>query len=128
MNIYIITAFGVVAAITGLILKNIKPEFSAIITILAVCTIAGILLSKLSVVFEFINQIFDLSEVNEKYLKILIKAAGICYIANLGSSICKECGQEAISKQIEIIAKVTIVTIAIPIFTELLKIVADLSS
>ena len=127
MNSYVITAFGVATAVIALFIKQFKPEFSSAVAVLAVCAISGVLISRLSVVFEFINEIFSLSDVNEKYIKILIKGAGICYISNLGSSICKECGQEAISKQIETVARVTVVVMAIPVFTELLKIVSDLS-
>ena len=128
MNILVVVAFSVIAAITSFVLKQIKPEFSTVVSILAICCVLVMLLSHIATVFEFVEQIFSVATASGEYIKILIKSAGICYISHLGSSICKECGQNTISKQIELVGKVSIILIALPTFAELLKVVANLSS
>ena len=128
MNILSVVAFCVVSALIGFVVKQFKPEFSTVVSILVVCAVVGVLFSSIKTVFEFIEKIVAISSVSNEYIKILIKSAGICYISHLGSSICKELEQNAISKQVELIGKISIILVAIPAFTELLKIVVDLSA
>ena len=127
MNIALITVFGVVAALVGFVLKQVKHEFAVVISIVAVCGIIAVIISQTATIYEFIESAFDLTSVNGEYIKLLLKASGIVLISHLGSTICKDCGQLAISQQIEIAAKISIILIALPVFTELLKVVSSLS-
>ena len=58
---------------------------------------------------------------NRVYLTILLKIAGITYIAEFASGICRDAGYGAIGSQIEIFGKLSILAVSMPIVLALLE-------
>lgn len=55
------------------------------------------------------------------YLSALLKMAGITYIAEFASGICKDAGYGSLGTQIEIFAKLSILAVSMPILLALLE-------
>ena len=55
------------------------------------------------------------------YLSALLKMAGITYIAEFASGICKDAGFGSLGIQIEIFAKLSILAVSMPILLALLE-------
>ena len=68
----------------------------------------------------YLNQISELTNVSKEYIKILLKITGITFICEITSDICKDCGYVAISNQVQIFGKISILVISLPIFSELI--------
>ena len=58
-------------------------------------------------------------------LTTLLKMAGITYIAEFASGICKDAGYGAIGTQIEIFAKLSILAVSMPVLLALLETLRD---
>ena len=54
-------------------------------------------------------------------LEVLLKMAGITYIAEFASGICKDAGYGSLGTQIEIFAKLSILAVSMPILLALLE-------
>ena len=52
---------------------------------------------------------------------------GVAYLAEFGSALCKDAGQSAISGQIELVGKLAILAISMPVVTALFETIAGLS-
>ena len=63
--------------------------------------------------------------INSVYLTTLLKMAGITYIAEFASGICKDAGYGAIGTQIEIFAKLSILAVSMPVLLALLETLRD---
>lgn len=112
---------GIVAVMVAIIFKKGKEEYSLYISILASVIILFLGISKLEVILEAIEKVRSYIQINSAYIGILIKIVGITYITEFSASLCKDSGYQAISEQIELVGKLTILAISMPILLSLLE-------
>lgn len=116
-------AVGVISIATvvlGIQFKNVKPEYGILLSITGCLIIFIMMLTKLTYIINIFNQISELTNVSKEYIKILLKITGITFICEIASDICKDCGYVAISNQVQIFGKISILVISLPIFSELI--------
>lgn len=119
LKIFLI-AFVALAAIV--LLKQIKPEF-ALLFKFATILLLGFL--AFSVVSDAVSEIFSFGErvsIDSEMLKILLKALGLCLVAQIASDVCKDCGESALSTSVELVGKLSIVLMALPVAAQLIEI------
>jgi stage III sporulation protein AD len=108
--------------------KNIKPEYGVYITLAGCIVIVSCIVLKLEDIITLMDRLSDLTAVSKGYIKILLKITGITFIAEIASDIAKDCGYIAISNQVKIFGKISILAISLPVFSELIKTVGELLS
>mgnify|MGYP000528632314 CR=1 FL=1 len=74
-------------------------------------------------VFE---DLFTLSGIDNMYLTILFKSLGICYIVQLASDYCKDCGENALASQVTLAGKLAMLSVSLPLFKAFVEIVKAL--
>ena len=126
MEIIQIAAIGIVATILSLTVKKDLPQFSAMIAIITGVFIFMRLTPKLKAVFNLLNAVTESADLNSNYVAIILKVIGIAYIAEFGSEICADAGENSIASKIELGGKILIMTISAPILLSLLNIVVNL--
>lgn len=120
-----VALIGVIVVLLALQFKGGKSEYSIYITIVGGMLIFSLGVSKLEVIMDTIEKIKGYLEINGTYMVILLKMVGITYIAEFASNLCKDAGYGSISNQIEMVGKLTILSMSMPIITALLEIVHD---
>lgn len=116
-----IALIGLIAVMMAMLFKNTKNEYSFLISITACIIILLMGLSKIQVIVDAINKLQGYIQMNKAYVGILIKIIGITYVTEFSSSLCKDSGFSAISEQIELVGKLTILAISMPILLALLE-------
>lgn len=116
-----IAIIGLIAVMMAMLFKNTKNEYSFLISITACIFILLMGLSKIQVIVDAINKLQGYIQMNKAYVGILIKIIGITYVTEFSSSLCKDSGFSAISEQIELVGKLTILAISMPILLALLE-------
>ena len=76
-------------------------------------------------VYDTAHQIQSYIHINSVYLTTLLKMAGITYIAEFASGICKDAGYGAIGTQIEIFAKLSILAVSMPVLLAILDTISE---
>lgn len=126
MNIFIIAGLSIAVAAVILVLKELKPEF----TILVSTAFGIIVISSLyTPVKEIILSVYSVAEksgIDKNIISPIIKIVGISLITEFASSICTDAGQEGIALKVENASKITILSIAVPIITQVLDIILSL--
>lgn len=126
MNIFIIAGLSIAVAAVILVLKELKPEF----TILVSTAFGIIVISSLyTPVKEIILSVYSVSEqagIDKNIISPIIKIVGISLVTEFASSICTDAGQEGIALKVENASKITILAIAVPIITQVLDIILSL--
>ena len=56
-----------------------------------------------------------------EYITLLMKMIGVTYLSEFSSSICRDAGYSAVAGQIELVGKLTILTIGMPIVLALFE-------
>lgn len=123
MNVFAIIGVGIVTALVCVVLKDYKPEYAIFVSLSGVTIILFLILSYITPIFDMFNNLSELTGLDTEYGKILLKSLGICVVAQIGTDICKDCGQTSIASKIELGAKVAILIISLPLFTSVLNVI-----
>ena len=126
MDLLAIVGAGLVAAVLALFLKQQRPETGLLLSMAAVVMLFGPLLAQIIPAFAAMREAAERTGVSGSYLSILLKCLGVCYLTGLGSTLCKEAGQQAIAFQLELAGRIIILLLALPLFQRLLEIVLTL--
>lgn len=119
LKIFLI-AFVALAAIV--LLKQIKPEFALLLKFAVLLLLGFLVFSEVS---DAVSEIFSFGErvsIDSEMLKILLKALGLCLVAQIASDVCKDCGESALSTSVEFVGKLSIVLMALPVAAQLIEI------
>lgn len=123
-----VAMIGIVAIVLATQFKGTRTEYGTYISLGACIIILSLGTSKLEVIIDGINTIQSYIQINPTYLNILLKIVGITYIAEFASSLCKDAGHAAISSQIELVGKLTILSVSMPILLALLDLINEFLS
>ena len=82
--------------------------------------------NELTSLYGNIESFLENSPVIQTYMKPFLKIMGVTYLADFGSSICKDAGYQTLGKQVEIIGKIFILAITIPLLLTVVDTVFDL--
>ena len=121
-----IIGIGLIALILIVIIRQYKPEFTVFISLIAGLIILYFVADKFIDIINLLKSIGDKSGINKSFLKILIKMTLIAFLAEFAISVCKDSGENAIANKIELGSKAIIVSMSIPIISNLLEVVLTL--
>ena len=118
---FTVGVLGIIIVILTLQLKNIKSEYSVVIMIVGCVIIFFYSISGIIKVVEILKKIIKDTGINDERIIILLKIMGISYIAEFVSDIAKDSGYSALSNQIQIYGKITILVVSVPILESLIN-------
>ena len=120
-----VAVVGIVAVLLAVQVKALKPELGIYMS-LAVCLVLFTAISgRLELLVDSINQIQTYVNLDAGYLSILMKMAGITYIAELASDLCRDAGYQAVAGQIELFGKLALLVVSMPVILALLETVSN---
>lgn len=120
MDIIKISVLGIVAIVVGMILKEVKPEYSFYVSFAAGVCILLLAAGKVTYLIDSIKKIQSSIPVDSAHIGILIKMIGITYIGQFSANMCKDAGYSAMAVQIEMFSKLSIMVISMPVLLGLL--------
>ena len=126
MIVFKIALIGIAGAVLTMVTKQFKPEYSTLV-LFAVCLfLIGYLTSGLGEVLSFVQTLQKKIPISSAYIKILFKLLAIAYVCQIASNLCEDLGYRSISFRIEIVGKLSILLLSIPIIQSLLETVEHL--
>ena len=93
------------------------------ISLIAGVLILVLVIDKLVGVVKLIQSISNKASINSGFLELLLKITGIAFLAEFAVSVCKDSGESAIASKIELGSKIIIISLSIPIISNLLEII-----
>lgn len=125
MDVLKIVVLAISGVLLALMLKQTGPEYSSLIS-LAVCVCIFLyLLSKLETVLGYLGQLEEMVDMDGIYLDTVLKMLGITYITQFASDLCRDAGYQAISNQIELFAKISILFLSFPVLMGLVQTIQE---
>lgn len=125
MNSIQIALFGVVGTLLALQFKSGKSEYGIYVSLAVSLFLFLCMLSRLEIFVRTVKKIADYIKLDSGQMSILLKMAGVTYVAEFASGICKDAGYQNIAVQIEIFTKLTILAIGMPVLLALLELIGD---
>lgn len=115
-----IAVISIIAVLLAILFKKGKEEYSLYISIAACIIILLLGIGKLETILDSIKRLQEYISINNTYINILIKIIGITYVTEFAAALCKDSGYSAIGNQVELIGKISVLAISMPILMALL--------
>ena len=125
MNSIQIALLGVVGTLLALQFKSGKSEYGIYVSLAVSLFLFLCMLSRLEIFVQTVKKIADYIKLDAVQMSILLKMAGVTYVAEFASGICKDAGYQNIAVQIEVFTKLTILAIGMPVLLSLLELIGD---
>lgn len=126
MEILYVVGFALVVAVFAVLLREERPEMALLLVLGFGVLIFILVLGKMGAVIGLFRDLSRLAGVDELYLTTLLKILGIAYIAEFGAQICRDAGEGTIASKIEMVGKILILVLALPIFAAIMEVIVRL--
>lgn len=125
MDVIQVAALAVDGVLLAVQFKSGKAEYGIYLGAALSILIFFQILGKLNVILEVIKTIGEFLPLNKIFAGTLLKMLGITYVAEFSASICQDAGYQTIARQIEILGKLTILVMSMPILLALLQTIRE---
>ncbi|MBC5786575.1 MULTISPECIES: SpoIIIAC/SpoIIIAD family protein [Clostridiaceae] len=119
--LFSVVGIALVTTCICVLLKQWNPEISMMAALLCGILIFGIILVNLTPVLDTIGKLVAGVEFDSGYLSVVLKSLGICYVTQLAADTCRDSGYSSIASKVELAGKVSVIVIAMPLFTNLVQ-------
>lgn len=126
MEIFKIIALGILICVVIIIVKQIKPEFAVLVLIAGSIIMLCYLFNYFTNILGVFDKIISKTGINAELFSIILKIVGIGYLIEFAANICSDSGNLAIADKIVLGGKLIILTVSMPIITNLLDIIVEL--
>lgn len=116
-----VALLGMAAVFLALPFRSSKPEYGTGISLAACILILLLGVNKLEIIMEGIGKVQSYLAFSEGYIQLLLKIVGITYVAELASELCRDAGYATVGNQVEVVGKLTILTMSMPVLLSLLE-------
>lgn len=126
MNLGSVMSLVIIAVIMAVSLKNKNPEISSIISVAACVCIIFMCISRIGAIVEVLKKLFGYIKIDSGYLRILLKLIGIAYICEFAAGISRDAGHSAVSSQIELLGKLTMLMVSLPVLMQVIDTITEM--
>ena len=112
---------GIVTIMVAMAMKQGKAEFATFVSFTGSILISWIAIQLLDGITGSFGRLEKLFSVDMEYIALLTKMIGVTYISEFASALCRDAGYSAVAGQIELVGKLTILTIGMPIVLALFE-------
>ena len=125
MNSIQIALLGVVGTLLALQFKSGKSEYGIYVSLAVSLFLFLCMLSRLEIFVQTVKKIADYIKLDAGQMSILLKMAGVTYVSEFASGICKDAGYSTTAAQIELFCKLSVMVLSMPVLMALLKTIQE---
>lgn len=126
MEITALIVLCIITALLALSLRGQRPEFAILLSLGCGIFVLLNLLGQMKGILSGLERVMAGLSGQSDLTGIILKALGICIVAELGSQCCRDAGEAAIAAKVELAAKTALVLMCMPVFTQLLETAGEL--
>lgn len=126
MEILKIILIGLVTCVASVLLKQLKPELSILVTLAGGLVILVMIVEHLSTILGAFLGIVSKTNVNTKLFSNVLKIVGVGYLTEFGANICVDSGNSSIADKVMLGGKIIILCFALPIVSNMLEVILGL--
>ena len=126
MEITALIVLCIITALLALSLRGQRPEFAMLLSLGCGVFVLLNLLGQMKGILSGLERVMAGLSGQSDLTGIILKALGICIVAELGSQCCRDAGEAAIAAKVELAAKTALVLMFMPVFTQLLETAGEL--
>lgn len=125
MDILKIVSVGVIGTFLSLTVRSYKAELGVLTALTTAFLLIFYTVPALSDVVSGIKSLSENAKVDSLYIKAVIKIIGIAYITQFSAELAKDANETLLSKKLELVGKISIIALMMPIISSLLTAILD---
>lgn len=125
MEIFKIVSVGVIGTFLSLTVRSYKAELGVLTALTTAFLLIFYTVPALSDVVSGIKSLSENAKVDSLYIKAVIKIIGIAYITQFSAELAKDANETLLSKKLELVGKISIIALMMPIISSLLTAILD---
>lgn len=126
MDIFKISAVGIITALCVMILKDTRNDIAILIGITGSCIMLLSIIDYISDIFSVFSAMIQKTGINPTIFKTVGKIVGIGYITDFSAGIIEDTGAKGLSDKVILSGKILIMVLALPIITSLFDMIAGI--
>lgn len=121
-----IIGIALICSIIIFYLKNINSELTILVEIMSGIILLSCVIPYILDVFNFFNEIIELSSIDKNIYKILFKIIAIGYLLEFSAGTIEDFGLKGLSSKLILIGKIIIISMSLPIIYGVINILKGL--
>jgi stage III sporulation protein AD len=123
MDFFAVLGLSLVVTVLLIILRKERPEIAVLLAIAAAGLMLGAVINKVAAILLLFETMAVKAELNQAYLKLILKIVGFAYLAGFGAQICKDAGESGMAAKIELAGKLFILGLGLPVLAGLMDLI-----
>lgn len=124
MEIFLKACGGIlIGVLLWVCLDKQGKDIGLLLTVAISCMVMVAAIAYLRPVLDFIQRLQSIGNLNREMMEIIVKAVGVGILSELCALICKDAGNAAMGKTVEILSTAAIIWLSLPIFEKLLSLI-----
>lgn len=111
--------FAVICIAASVTLRQLRPEFPAFLRIASVVAIGSLAVSVILPIVTYLASLFDGDTIGN-YGGMVLKALGTAFLVQICADICRDSGEGSLASGVELIGKLEILLLCIPLLEDIL--------
>ncbi len=111
--------FAFLCVTVSAVLKQIRPDMVPFVRIGSTVALCALALGVISPMLAYVRSLFSGADFGE-IGSILLKALGVAFLAQICSDICRDCGENSAAAGVELVAKLEILLLCLPMLEKVL--------
>lgn len=122
MDLYLKVTSGIlITAIVSVVLSREGKDISLLLTLCVCSMVVSVAAVYLKPVLDFIQKLMQLSQINDQFLEIMLKTAGIGLLSQIACFVCADAGNQVLTKTLQVITTAVLLSISVPLLDQILS-------
>lgn len=126
MELTAVIVLILVTAFLSVLLRRYQPELALGVGILAGILVLTSVVKTVVPTLRTVQTLLENASVPTAYAAILFKGLGICLLTQLAGDACRDAGETALANKTELVGKILLLTVALPLFEEIVNLALSL--
>ena len=123
MDIFAIIGIATLTTVAVLLLKPIRPEMAAFVSIAGGLIVILMFVESLREIIDNITLLVSRTGIQSELFSALLRIIGVGYLTEFAAQVCDEGGNSSMSKKVTLAGKVIILILALPIINNLIEVI-----
>ena len=125
-NLWKVTMLMLLSLILTSVIGKQEKDLALVLSMIVCCMGAMTIVSYLEPVLDLLRELEALARLQDGFLGILLKAAGIALVTELAGLVCRDGGNGTLGKTLQIIGSSAVLYLSVPIFRSLLRLIQEI--
>ena len=122
MNILQISGLALTAVALAVLLRQYRAEYAMALGLMVSVVVLLALMPVLKETMSLLMNIASNSGASQT-VGVIVKSLGIAFVAGIAADVCRDAGESAMASKVELAGKVAILSLAMPMATQLMGLV-----